>query len=439
MTNFIDYNEKGVSVMTKIPQLSMNSFWSKINQPSTVNNINALLPQDNQLANFTQSFKVLQRWSIQDAQSQQQYKKNVAQFSDSVKNINSSAKALTSSTAFDNKGITGSADGAITGIAKASAKVAQYNVSVSKVATTQKNESSKLNTNGYGTLAAGSYTFGIKSGSSEEKQMSVTIKATDNNKQVLAKFASAINSSGGGVIAEVKTKDNTQYLSVVSKDTGAVNSFTMRDVKGNGLSTLEVGNKEQAIDAAYMIDGISYKSASNKVSLGNGNVTLQWNKTTTSTEKITVGKDSSSIVAETRKLVKSYNELHNVLSNSDNVTSRGAMALQGMEAIAKGVGTGGFASIGISMDRSTGELQLDEKKLATGVDANPDRVKTLISGTGGLAKRMEVIGNELANDSATSYLKSPANVYDYSSQFASNSWMAQQNSLIQGLFFDMTV
>lgn len=427
--------------MTTTPQLGINSFWSKMYQPSTVSNVNSLIPQNSQLDKLAQSFQSLSSLSVKNVQSQAQYRKNIVDLTDSAKSVSSSAKALSSAATFTKKAVSGSTDGAITGVAKDGAKATQYHVSVSQVATSQKNESSKLTGNSYGAVASGVHTFAIKAGSGAEKQVAVSVVAGDNNKQVLAKFAKAINNSGAGVTAEVKTKDNQQYLSVVSKDTGTANSFTMRDVNGTGVASLQLGNKVQdGTDAKYAIDGVDYQSASNTVTMDKGNVSLRLNKITKETTDITVAKDDSSIVTGAKDLVTNYNKLSSVLSNSDT-TKRGSKVLDGIGAMVNGARSKDFASIGISMNKDTGELKLDEKKLTAAVANKPDQVKKLVAGGGGLAKGIENVANSISSNSVTSYLKAPGKLTssDYSSQFFSNNWMQQQNYLSQGLFLNMTV
>lgn len=427
--------------MTTIPQLGINSFWSKMYQPSTVSNVNSLLPENIQLDKLTQSFQSFKSLSVKNVQSQAQYRKNIVDLTDSAKSVSSSAKALSSAATFTKKAVSGSTDGAITGVAKDGAKATQYHVSVSQVAISQKNESSKLTGNSYGAVASGVHTFAVKAGSGAEKQVAVSVAAGDNNKQVLAKFAKAINNSGAGVTAEVRTKDNQQYLSVVSKETGAANSFTMRDVNGTGVASLQLGNKVQdGTDAKYAIDGVDYQSASNTVTMDKGNVSLSLNKITKGTTTLTVAKDDSSIVTGAKDLVTNYNKLNSVLSNSDT-TKRGSKVLDGIGAMVNGARSKDFAGIGISMNKDTGELKLDEKKLAEAVSNNPDQVKKLVSGGGGLAKGIENVAKDISNNSVMNYLKSPSkfNVSDYSFQFNSNIWETQQTFLNQGLFFNMTV
>lgn len=422
---------KGVSTVISVSTLARNMLWSNMYSPPATSNLYATLSPVKQWDNLS-----LPTYS----ERQQQYKKNITDFSSSVRDLSSSAKTLNSSKTFDHKAVSGDAKGAVTGFAKDEAKEAQYNVSVSQLAVAQQNNGKNLTGNSYGAVASGVHTFGIQAGSGAEKQISVNVSATDNNKQVLTKFANAINNSGAGVTAEIKTKDNQQYLSIVSKDTGAANAFTIRDVNGTGVSNLQLDTKVQSGgDSKYTVDGTSYQTASNKVALDNGNVTLNLNKITTSTTKVTVAKDDSPIISGAKAMVANYNRLHDVLSNSDT-TKRGGRIFDGIEAAVNGSRSSDFSSIGISMNQD-GELALDEKKLAAAVDNDPSKVKKLFSGAGGLAKGIENVAKELSNNSVTSYLKSPGrfNISDYSSQVTSNSWVDQQNSYTQGLFFNMTV
>ena len=421
-----------MSNISTLSSLSRSTLWSNMYSPPATSNLYATLspvkPLDNiALPNYRER--------------QQQYKTNISNFADSVRGLSSSAKTLNSSKLLDHKTVSGDDKGAVTGIAKDEAKDAQYNVSVSQLAVAQQNDGKKLTGSSYGAVASGVHTFGIQGSNGVEKQVAVNVSATDSNKQVLTKFANAINNSGAGVTAEIKTKDNQQYLSVVSKDTGATNGFSIRDVNGTAVSSLQLANKVQSGgDAKYAIDGVNYQSASNKVTLNSGNVTLSLNKVSTSATKVTIGSDDSAIVTGAKSLVANYNRLHSVLSDSDT-TKRGGKALDGIEAMVTGMRSSDFASIGISMNKDTGELALDEKKLAAAIDSDPNKVKKLFSGAGGLSKGIESVAKELSSNPVTSYLKSPAkfNISDYSSQFTNNSWMSQQNSFSQGMFFNMTV
>ena len=100
-----------------------------------------------------------------------------------------------------------------------------------------------------------------------------------------------------------------------------------------------------------------------------------------------------------------------------------------------------FATIGISLDGRTGQLNLDEKKLSDALTSSPDKVKSLLAGNNSLGKAIEYISKEMANTPVGSYLKPPSaqDNKNYASSYSSNGWMMQQNNLMQGLFLNMTV
>lgn len=428
--------------MTMISEPTMNSFWLNNYKSSVGNLIKTSMPELNQLNNGLKSVKTLSTLSLQNFQSQQQeYRQNVVDFTRTVSRVNNSAKTLSSTNFLDQKYVTSAAN-AVTGQAKIAAKTAQYNVNISQVAKTQRNEGLGLTGNGYGAVGKGISTFGITVGNGSERQVSVNVSATDNNKQVLTKFANAINKSGAGVNAEVKTKNNVQYLSIESKETGEANNFAIRDITGTSSAVLQLNNKVQdAIDAQYNVNGVEYQSSSNQVSLDNGNVSITLKEKTTGVIKVDVGKDDSKILAGAKALVASYNDLHDILSNSDTVTALGSKVLNRVESLVSKGKSGEFANMGISLDKDTGELELDEKKLSAALVSNPDKVKNLLTGGSGLAKTIADISKELTGNSVDTYLKAPnsLNLFDYGSQFAETSWAARQNSLMQGLFVNMMV
>ena len=429
--------------MFRIPELNPNPFWANRYSPSLLDKLKLTNSPPTQ---SDYNFQALKMWSslpTKDFEGQQeQYRNSITSFNDSVKSVSSSVKSLTASNFFSQKYVSSSAGTSVTGEAKAGAATAQYNVGVSQVAIGQRNEGTALTANSYGAAKTGISTIGIKVGNGTEKQISVNISATDNNGQALKKFATAINNSGAGVQAEVKTKNNTQYLSITSKDTGAANSFTLRDISGTAMTDLQLDNKvKDAVDAKYTVNGTSYQSASNKVSIDNDNVSLNLNAATTGTITVNVGKDDSKIVDAVKKLVDNYNGLHDILSNSDNVTKRGAKALNSIESFVGKTRSSDFATIGISLDGRTGQLNLDEKKLSDALTSSPDKVKSLLAGNNSLGKAIEYVSKEMANTPVGSYLKPPSaqDNKNYASSYSSNGWMMQQNNLMQGLFLNMTV
>ena len=432
-----------MSKVLRIPELNTNSFWNARYTPSLLDSVKAGNSKPKQIDYNYQALKLFSNSSVQDYQDQQnQYRSNISNFSSNVQSLSKSAAALTGENSFSQKYVSASTGSAVSGVAKKNAKTAQYNVGVSQVATQQRNESKSLAASSYGAIAKGISTVGIKVGTGAERQVSVNVLATDNNGQALKKFATAINNSGAGVVAEVKTKDNLQYLSVTSKETGAENSFALRDIQGTSVASIGLTNKvTSAVDAKYTVDGASYQSATNKVSLDNGNVALQLNGTTTGTIKVNVGTDDSKIVDATRKLINNYNTLQNTLSDSDTITKRGQKALHSIEALVGKNRASEFGNIGISLDKSTGELRLDEEKLAKALASSPDKVKNLLGGAGSLGRTIERPVQEMSNTPVSAYIKPPSafDAAGYSSSYGTNSWAMQQSNFSQGLFLNMMI
>jgi flagellar hook-associated protein 2 len=391
-----------------------------------------------------QSLKTLSNLSVKNFQSQQlQYRDTVTNFTDSANGLSSSVKTLLASDFFNQKYVSTSGnDAAVTGEAKTGATTAQYSVAVSQVAAAQRNEGKTLAGGAYGGVPTGNSTLEIKVGNGLEQQVSVTVLATDNNGQVLAKFANAINSSGAGVQAEVKTKNNLKYISITTKDTGAANTFTVRDISGSGVAALQLDNKVvNAADAQYTVDGTSYQSASNTVSLDHDYVSLQLNATSSGAIKVNVGKDDSKIVDAVQALVTNYNDLEDVFGGSDKVTQQGASVLDLVKSLFGKTRANDFAAIGISLNQYTGALALDKQKLTAALEASPDKVKSLLVGTGSLGQMVDSVSQDIAGTPVSSYFKppSPLDVLNYGSQYSSSGWKSlQNNNFIQGLFLNMT-
>jgi len=426
--------------MTTITQLSRNYLLSSLYASYTVNK-SSFNSQQNQLNSNFQSLQTFSKLSAQKFQNQQEeYRNTVSNFTKNIQNVNNSVKSLTSNTIFNEKYVSISAGTAISGQAQSKATSAQYAVSVSQLAASQENKGKAITANAYGDVAAGSYTLGIQMGSNAERQISVNVLTTDTNKDVLNKLASAINSSESGVKAEITTKDNSQSISITSKTTGAATSFAIRDISNTMVASLQLDNKvKNATDAIYKINDVDYQSATNKIALDNNNVSLNLNATTTGSIKVNVGKDNSKIVEATKNLITNYNNLHNVFNNSDSTTALGDIILNSVNTLVGKTKATDFASIGITLDKSNGILNLDETKLADALTSNPDRVKSLLSGSSSLGKSIERVSQQIATTPVSSYFKppNPLDMLNYNAQSISSNSLAQGNPFMQGLFFNI--
>ena len=133
--------------------------------------------------------------------------------------------------------------------------------------------------------------------------------------------------------------------------------------------------------------------------------------------------------------------MQNTLSDSDTITKRGQKALHSIEALVGKNRASEFGNIGISLDKSTGELILDEEKLAKSLAGSSDKVKNLLGGAASLGKTIERAAQEMSNTPVSAYIK-PPNAFgsaNYSSSYGMNSWAMQQSNFSQGLFLNMMV
>lgn len=433
--------------MIKFPELKVNSF--NVRPPTAVGLLNGA--DQTQPGSSLWSMNVL-FGSITPAnfmQQQAEYKKSVQAFSDSANDLNTAAKNM-SSNLFASKAVA-SSNTAVSGTAKAGATLGSYDVGVSQLASTQRNDGKAISKNAYGVLNSGSYTVGVKLGSAAEKQLTVNVAATDTNKQVLNKFAKAINDSNSGVVAAVKSdKNGDNYLSVESKTTGAAQSFSLRDIKGDAINKLGLSTKTQAAaDANYTVNGKSYTSTTNEVKLDNGNVSLSLNAVTVdnkgnpTTAALTVGKNTQGIVSAAKKLVDAYNKMGEQLASSD-LAGGGVRLASSLAGVVSNSSKGALANIGISIDNSTGELAVDEKKLTAAINKNSDQVKNVLSGTNGFAGKLERISKQALSMPTDQYLQKPElsslQAYNGQAQLTNLQTLlgSQQNSW-QGLFMDMMV
>lgn len=374
-------------------------------------------------------------------QSQQAgYKNQVAGFTSAVTDLKTRVQEFTGKNNVFNTKYVADTGNAVTGTAAGAAKPAEYDVGVQKLAVAQRNEGKSLDANAFGGVGTGFYTFGFTVGSGQEKQLAVNIAATDTNKQALAKIADAVNRSGSGVEAEVKVANNKAYLSIEGQ-TGAASTFTLRDVSNSLVANLNLSNKVQnAQDAVYTVNGQTQQSAANTVKLDNGNVSLTLKAVTGGTDKVTVGVDDNKIIGTVRDLLASVNEINYNMQNADNVTQKGDKLLTNIQSLLSGGRREEYQQIGITLNRQTGSITLDEAKLTKALEDNTSQAERLLSGSNGLAAAAGKVAKAALALPVTTYFKAPQ-VSDYLNYGANLSIGNARNfyNYSQGLFLDMMV
>ncbi|WP_018702271.1 flagellar filament capping protein FliD [Anaeromusa acidaminophila] len=353
----------------------------------------------------------------QSAQNQfANYRAEQQSYASQIKEVSSANQQLKSATGqfsgaenvFAKNTVT-STSSAISGQAKVAAKAATYEVEVSKVATAQQNTGTRVNALGYGALSAGNYTLGVTDSSGKEKNISFAVSAGENNSKVLEKVAKAFSESGLNINAVMSSDGTKTGLNLQSKETGAAQSFTLRDVSGNAVAALGLGNRtQQAENAVYSVNGKAATSASNQISLDYGNVTLNLQKATTEKAVVTVGKNPAGIVTAAKEMITAYNRLETAVTGADNVTAAGQRVFSRVDAKFQGYQKNELANIGITRDSQTGELALDEKRLTSALAKDSGRVQRLLGGENGLTGALNAVSSAVGSSPASTLLKVPS-------------------------------
>lgn len=256
-----------------------------------------------------------------------------------------------------------------------------------------------------------------------------TFKITD--KTTLSSLISEINSNDDAQ-AYAFWDDAAGKLSITSKKEGAsyinIEAGTSNFTDVMGLTTSEWNDdgtvksskmytdaQELGKNAQFTINGTKMTSTSNTVTSDISRmdgITLTLKKVSTEesgTSTLKVTQDTSGLVEAVKSFVSAYNE---VLSNVDEVTANGAnlhgeTSLTSLRntirsyATAKNSSNGGVYSllseIGVStssadgnnLNADTNSLSLDEDKLKKALEENPESVKSILTGEGGVLTMME--------------------------------------------------
>ncbi len=311
------------------------------------------------------------------------------QFKSRITSFNSSLSQMNSASAFKpvKASLTDAEVASVT--ATGSAAVGSYDLKVSKLATAQKLSSAAQASHNTALGLEGEFTINDKS---------LTIVADQN----LADIAAKINDLDADVTASViNGGENQAYLILTSKTTGAANEIELADVSGGAFAALGLNTELIAAqDAEYSLDGISLTSASNKVEnvIPGATITLlKADETTPKSTTITIARDNAQVKSSLKSFMSAYNDVVGFIrdySQFDSDTySSGPLFADTYAAqvetslsslLFNDVGTGdvkNLTQLGFSFD-DKGLLKLDEARIDSLLDSNPDAVKNIIAATG---------------------------------------------------------
>ncbi len=244
-----------------------------------------------------------------------------------------------------------------------------YEVNVKQAAQTQVNEGFSLKSDNKTNVTSGNNSFAIDV-NGKTNFFTVNVKSTDSNKIVQKKMADVINKQSTGVTAKVVEDKATKTSSLVieSKNTGQKNNFEIGQTgTGDIVSSLGADKKTQdSKDAVYNINGgADIKSSSNNITIDKGlTATI---KQSASNIKISMGRNTDGIVSSIESMVKGYNELLNT-ARSNSLDKGAKSVIRQLDGAAKTYQSS-LSKVGITINKTSGELQIDSNKLKEAVSS----------------------------------------------------------------------
>ena len=264
-----------------------------------------------------------------------------------------------------------------------------------------------------GTFTIGGATFKI----TDKTTLSSLISEINNNDDAQAY---AFWDDAAGKLSITSKKEGASYVNIEAGTSNFtdVMGFTTSEWNDDGTvksSKMYTDAQELGKNAQFTINGTKMTSTSNTVTSDISRmdgITLTLKKVSTEesgTSTLKVTQDTSGLVEAVKSFVSAYND---VLSNVDEVTANGAdlhgeTSLTSLKntirryATAKNTSSNGvyglLSEIGIStssadgnnLNADTNSLTLDEDKLKKALEENPESVKSILTGEGGVLTMME--------------------------------------------------
>lgn len=264
-----------------------------------------------------------------------------------------------------------------------------------------------------GTFTIGDATFNI----TDKTTLSSLISEINNNDKAQAY---AFWDDAAGKLSITSKKEGASYINIEAGTSNFTDVMGLTTSEWNEDGTVKSSKmhtdaQELGQNAQFTINGTKMTSTSNTVTSDISRidgVTLTLKKASTEesgTSTLKITQDTSGLVDAVKSFVSAYND---VLSNVDEVTANGAnlhgeTTLTSLKntirsyATAKNTSNGGvydlLSEIGIStssadgnnLSADTNSLSLDEDKLKKALEENPESVKSILAGDGGVLTMME--------------------------------------------------
>jgi len=278
-------------------------------------------------------------------------------------------------------------------------------------------------------IATSASTLTIQQGG-DKKPVTIDISAANSS---LTGIRDAINNAKAGVSASVINVGNGEYrLSITSNDTGADNAMTLsvsgdsalQGVLGyNGNSSDKSNGMTESVTAQnskLTVNNVAIENSSNTISNALEDITLNLSDVTTGNQTLTIAQDNTKAQTAIKDWVTAYNALQDTFSSLTKYTavdpgadaqdtSNGALigdsTLRTIQTQLKSVLSNTLSSssyktlaqIGVTSDPSTGQLKVDDDKLAAALKKDASGVGELIVGDGKKTGITTNIGSNLTS------------------------------------------
>jgi flagellar hook-associated protein 2 len=313
-------------------------------------------------------------------------------------------------------------DGLTATIGDKGATMGEYSITVTKLAAAQTLQSGSVADRTKSNGATGSFVIELNNGDKH------TIDLKDDTS--LNGIAKAINSDDkAGVRATIITNESGSYLMLSAKDTGeqaAVKSIAvtgdqkLQDILNykSGPGT-EMTQQTAPSDSEVVINGITVKSPSNKISTAIDGITLNLSAVTETDKVVTLKLQSDTSVASkaVQTFVNAYNALQSTISKltafdaaaatnqalTGDGTTRGIQSSlsSALQVVTTEGSLRSLADLGITIDPKTGQLKLDQDELDEALTANPADVKRIMNSTDGLAATFDTAIKGILGDTGS--------------------------------------
>jgi flagellar hook-associated protein 2 len=232
-----------------------------------------------------------------------------------------------------------------------------------------------------------------------------------DNDTTLASLASAINSAGIGVNANVITDSSGSRLSLVSGTSGVAGQLSVSGLwSGASSGAMSFSSSQDGKDASLTVDGVAITTSSNTVSNAIPGVTFQLLGSSTGTPiQVEITNDNTDIGTAVSKFVTAYNAVINDINGQEkNDSSGNAEPLFGSSTLAliqnqisgslfTGAASGAISNVtqlGIGLN-DDGTLTLDADTLNSALNSNFSDVTGFLQNSGSFGQTMASSLNNL--------------------------------------------